>query len=71
MRRLASYVAYDAILGLHKYSPAVYDACIASFCALPVSALVDNRFFCVHGGLSPELVTLDDIHRVSLILWFT
>lgn len=42
----------------------MYDACIKSFCALPLTALVDGRFFCVHGGISPELMTLDDLHRV-------
>jgi len=50
---------------LHKYSARVYDACIKSFCALPVTALVDGRFFCVHGGISPELLTLDDLHRLN------
>lgn len=50
--------------GLHKYSHAVYEACLESFNALPVAALVDGRFFCVHGGLSPELITLDDLRRV-------
>jgi serine/threonine-protein phosphatase 2B catalytic subunit len=50
---------------LHKYSQRVYDACLASFRALPVAALVDGRFFCVHGGLSPELVLLADIDNLD------
>ncbi|KAF8218128.1 Metallo-dependent phosphatase-like protein [Mycena galopus ATCC 62051] len=50
---------------LHKYSQRVYDACTASFRALPVAALVDGRFFCVHGGLSPELVQLSDIQHLD------
>jgi serine/threonine-protein phosphatase 2B catalytic subunit len=51
-------------IGLHKYSEKVYDACIASFSALPLSGLLDGRFFCAHGGISPELDTLSDIDRV-------
>jgi|ERR1700722_7247394 len=55
-------------LGLHKYSTRVYEACIKSFCALPIAALVDGRFFCVHGGISPELVVLEDLHHVNVLL---
>ena len=53
--------------GLHKYSIEVYDACIKSFQALPITALVDKRFFCVHGGISPELDTLRDLDGVRAL----
>lgn len=50
--------------GLFKYSERVYEACIQSFNALPLAALIDKRFFCVHGGISPELGTLRDLDNV-------
>jgi hypothetical protein len=56
--------------GLHKYSPRVYEACIESFCALPIAALVDGRFFCVHGGISPSLSVLDDLVAVRFTIFF-
>jgi serine/threonine-protein phosphatase 2B catalytic subunit len=52
--------------GLHKYSERVYDGCTQSFNSLPVAALLDGKFFCVHGGISPELNTISDIDRVRI-----
>jgi diadenosine tetraphosphatase ApaH/serine/threonine PP2A family protein phosphatase len=31
---------------------------------MPLAAIVDDRFFCVHGGISPELHTIKDIDKV-------
>ena len=44
----------------------MYDACIESFCALPIVGLLDGKFFCVHGGISPELNVIADIDRVRI-----
>lgn len=35
-----------------------------SFCALPLGAIMNKQFLCIHGGLSPEMQTVDDLRAV-------
>ena len=59
------YSFYDECM--RKYGTVnVWKECVDVFDCLNLGALVDGRIFCVHGGLSPNISTLD---AVGLICW--
>jgi len=49
-----------------KYGSAVvWRYCTEIFDYLALAAIVDGRIFCVHGGLSPSIQTLDQIRVID------
>lgn len=50
---------------LHKYSLQVYKAACESFNTLPLAALMNNQYFCCHGGISPDLNKPDDLNKID------
>jgi serine/threonine-protein phosphatase PP1 catalytic subunit len=48
-----------------RFSVKVWKCFCDVFNCLPVSAIVDEKLFCTHGGLSPDLRSFDQIRKIS------
>lgn len=62
---------YDAILtrsfsslGKRRYNVKLWKTFTDCFNCLPIAAVIDEKIFCMHGGLSPDLKNMDQIRRI-------
>ncbi|KAM1819776.1 hypothetical protein TB1_001414 [Malus domestica] len=47
-----------------RFNVRIWISFIDAFNCLPVAAVIDDKIFCVHGGLSPDLTNLDQIRNL-------
>ena len=55
----------DEVINTVSYDIEVYDLFMEVFDALPVAAKVNDEYFCMHGGISPEISRIEDINRYN------
>ncbi|KAI8330942.1 Metallo-dependent phosphatase-like protein [Choanephora cucurbitarum] len=48
-----------------RLSPKIWRTFVDVFNTLPIAGLVAGKIFCVHGGLSPSLHSMDDIRNIQ------
>ena len=49
------------MLGKRRYNIKLWKTFTDCFNCLPVAAIVDEKIFCCHGGLSPDLQSMEQI----------
>ena len=48
-----------------RYSLKVWKMFSDVFNCLPIAALIDDKILCMHGGLSPELLSIEQINKIN------
>ena len=52
------------IIGKRRYSIKLWKTFTECFNYLPIAAIIDDKIFCMHGGLSPDLKSMEQIRRI-------
>lgn len=48
-----------------KYDIEIYEQFMEAFDCLPIACLINDKFFIVHGGISPELVDISTLNNIN------
>ncbi|OHT03325.1 Serine/threonine-protein phosphatase PP1-beta [Tritrichomonas foetus] len=60
----------NRLYGFYEECEAVFDITIwrkfgEVFNRLPIAAIIEEKIFCIHGGISPDLNSLDDVRKME------
>jgi len=50
---------------IYKYDLDTYVSMMDTFDALPLAAIMNKQFFCTHGGLSPDIESIEDMASID------
>ena len=52
------------LIGKRRYNIKLWKTFTDCFNCLPIAAIIDEKIFTMHGGLSPDLQSMEQIRRV-------
>ena len=52
------------LIGKRRFNIKLWKTFTDCFNCLPIAAIVDEKIFCCHGGLSPDLQSMEQIRRI-------
>ncbi len=50
---------------LDKYDEELYDLFMQTFDTMPLVAVVNQTYLCMHGGVSPYMKTVEEVNNVN------
>ncbi|CAK75018.1 unnamed protein product (macronuclear) [Paramecium tetraurelia] len=50
---------------LYKYDQETYEMLMDSFDLFPLACIINSKFIAIHGGISPDLKSIDDIKKIE------
>jgi serine/threonine-protein phosphatase PP1 catalytic subunit len=64
IRKIELLITFFSPKGKRRYNIKLWKTFTDCFNCLPVAAIIDEKIFCCHGGLSPDLQSMEQIRRI-------